>query len=298
LGAAPPPQDWPQAHQSSLIGYYRVFAENNIPVDFIHRKELEGGDLSQYRLVVVPYPIMFTEAAAAGLRRFVEQGGHAVAEARLAWNDDRGYAAEIIPGAGLHEVFGVREKNLWMRPSVELALVDTPHSLTAGLQGSLRGELYANTVTVLSEQASVLASIDGDPAIVASRFGKGQTLFIGSYLGWGNHPEQHEENNAFLLRLVDWAGIEKPVATSLDGTLDRPLVARLQESDDGHLLFLINHHPESQSASVTVRVGEGSYVLSEIVTGRRHTASAQNGSVEFGTSIGGHEVEIWSVKPR
>jgi beta-galactosidase len=26
---------------NSLMGYYRVFAENNIPVDFIHRNELE-----------------------------------------------------------------------------------------------------------------------------------------------------------------------------------------------------------------------------------------------------------------
>ena len=298
VGGAQRRQDWPQALQNSLVGYYRVFAENNVPVDFIHRNELERGDLSQYRLIVVPYPIMFTEAAAAGLRRFVERGGHAVAEARLAWNDDRGYAAEIIPGAGLHEVFGVREKNLWMRPSIELTVTDTRHPLTAGLRGSLRGELYANTVTVLSDRARVLASFGGDPAIVASRYGNGQTLFVGSYLGWGNHPEQRAENTSFILRLAEWAGIEKPVSTSLDGTLDRPLVARLQESDAGHLLFLINHHPGAQKPSVTVRVADGSYALSEIVTGRRQIATARNGRLEFDTSIGGRDVEVWSVRRR
>jgi beta-galactosidase len=298
VGGAQRRGDWPQAKQNSLIGYYRVLAENNIPVDFIHRNELERGDLSQYRLIIVPYPIMFTQAAAVGLRTFVERGGHAVAEARLAWNDERGYAAEVIPGAGLHEVFGVREKNLWMRPSIELSMVDTAHPLTGGLVGTLRGELYANTVTVLAEHARVLASIDGDPAIVASRFGNGQTLFIGTYLGWGNHPEQHEENNALVLRMAEWAGIEKPVSTSLDGALERPLVARLQESDDGYLLFLINHGTEAQEASVTVRVGDGSYALTELVTARQQTAAVQNGTLQFGTTIGGHEVEVWRLSRR
>jgi beta-galactosidase len=296
VGGAQRRQDWPQAHQSSLIGYYRVFAENNIPVDFIHRNELERGDLSQYRLVVVPYPIMLTRDAADGLRRFVERGGHAVAEARLAWNDDRGHAAEIIPGAGLHEVFGVREKNLWMRPSIEMAVADARHPLTAGLRGTLRGELYANTVTVLSDRAQVLATIDGDPAVVASRYGSGQTLFVGSYLGWGNHPEQNAANNTFVRRLAEWAGVEKPVSTSLDGALDRPLLARLQEGGEGHLLFLINHHPERQDAAVTVRLEDGAYALTEIVTGRQHTAPARNGRLEFRTGVGGREVEVWSLR--
>jgi hypothetical protein len=192
----------------------------------------------------------------------------------------------------------VREKSLWMRPRIELALVDSQHPLTAGLPSSLRGELYANTVTVLSGEARVLASIDGDPAIVVSRHGSGQTLFIGSYLGWGNHPEQHEGNSSFILRLADWAGIEKPVSTSLDGVLEHPLVARLQENDGGYLLFLINHHHEAQNASVAVRVTEGTYALSEIITGREQTATMRDGALQFDTRIGGQGVEVWSVRRR
>jgi beta-galactosidase len=297
VGGAQRRQDYPQAHQSSLMGYYRVFAENNIPVDFIHRNELERGELLQYQLIIVPYPIMFTREAAAGLRRFVERGGHAVAEARLAWNDDRGFAAEIIPGAGLHEVFGVREKALWMRPEVEIDLAGG-HPLTAGLEGPLRGELYANTVTLLSDQARVLATIGGDPAVVASRYGNGQTLFIGSYLGWGNHPQLNAPNTDFVRRLAEWAGIEKPVATSLDGVLETPLVARLQQSDQGFLLFLINHNPEAQNANVTVRLADGDYSLAEIVTGRELAGVARDGRLELETRIGGREVEVWSLRPR
>jgi beta-galactosidase len=299
VGGAQRRQDFPEAHPSSLIGYYRVFAENNIPVDFIHRNELERGDVSQYGLIVVPYPIMFTEAAAAGLRRFVERGGVAVAEARPAWNDERGHAAEVIPGAGLHEVFGVREAAAWMRPQVELALVDAAHPLTAGIEPrTLRGALHANTVELLSRDAQVLATIDGEPAVVVSRYGEGRTLFVGSYLGWGNHPAQHEATTEFVRRLAAWAGIEKPVGTSLDGGLEPPVVARLQENDDGYLLFLINHHPAAQHLAVTVRLDDGGYVLSELVSGRTVTDAARDGGLRLETRVGGRDVEVWSIVRR
>ena len=47
--------------------------------------------------------------AAEKLRDYVAQGGTLVSEARPAWNDERGFANERIPGAGLDEVFGARE---------------------------------------------------------------------------------------------------------------------------------------------------------------------------------------------
>lgn len=297
VGGAQRRSDWPEANASSLMGYYRVFADQNIPVDFIHRNELERGDVSQYQLIIVPYPLMFTDEAAAGLRRFVEAGGHAVAEARLAWNDDRGHAAEIIPGAGLHEVFGVREDEVWMRPVPELELVASDHPMTAGLgTGVLRGSLHASTVTPLSADAQVLATIGGQPAVVASRYGAGETLFIGSYIGWGNHPEHHDTTRAFILRMAEWAGVEKPVTTSLDGRMDPPVIARLQENDDGYLLFLINHNADGQDVTVTVRAADGAYAVSELVSGRQEQATARNGEVRLRTRVGGRDVEVWSFR--
>jgi beta-galactosidase len=306
VGGAERRQDYPEAHRNSLIGYYRVFMENNIPVDFIHRAELERGDLSQYQLIIVPYPIMLTQAAATGLRQYVEQGGHAVAEARLAWNDERGFAAEVIPGAGLHAVFGVREKHVWMRRDPRLVIADSGpvlvgaqhaaplQQLTAGLH-SLRGALYASTVDVLSKDARVLATTDGEPAVVASRYGKGETLFIGSYIGWGNQPEQQRDNTEFIRRLADWAGVTKPVGTSRDGT-SPPLVARLHQGQQGYLLFLINHDSTAQDASVTVRLPAGSYALTELTSGAARTVTADGAGLRFETHLDGRDAQVWSIR--
>jgi len=295
VGGAERRQDYPEAHRNSLIGYYRVFTEHNIPVDFIHRSELERGDLSQYALIIVPYPIMLTQAGATGLRRFVEQGGHAVAEARLAWNDERGFAAEVIPGMGLHEVFGVREKHVWMRREPRLVIADSG-PLTAGLH-TLRGALYASTVDVLSKDARVLATTDGEPALVESRYGNGTTLFIGSYIGWGNQPEQQPDNTEFIRRLAEWAGVAKPVGTSHDGTMGLPLIARLHESAQGYLLFLINHDSAGQDVAVTVRVPAGAYTLTELVNGgAARSANADGAGLRFDTRIDPKNAQVWSIR--
>jgi beta-galactosidase len=53
---------------------------------------------------------MLSRAAAAGIEKFVRQGGVVVAEARTAWNDEAGCCGEAVPGLGLERVFGCRER--------------------------------------------------------------------------------------------------------------------------------------------------------------------------------------------
>jgi beta-galactosidase len=179
----------------------------------------------------------------------------------------------------------------------ELELVDRPPA-DRGLAGALRGSLHASTVTPLSADARVLATIDGEPAVVASRYGAGQTLFIGSYLGWGNHPEQHEAQHGVhppARRLGRHREAGDDIA---DGRLDPPLVARLQENDDGYLLFLINHNADAQDITVSVRVRAGDYALTELVSEQQRSAAAQNGELRIETRVGGQDVNVWSLKRR
>jgi beta-galactosidase len=203
----------------------------------------------------------------------------------------------------LHEVFGVREKHVWMRREPRLVISDSMvgaqhaaplRALTADLK-TLRGALYASTVDVLSKDARVLATIDGEPALVAARHGKGETLFIGSYIGWGNHPEQQRDNTEFIRRLADWAGITKPVSTSHDGTTP-PLVARLHQGVQGYLLFLVNHDSAGRGAAVTVDVPRGTYAMTELVNGATRTLRADGGVLRLNVDVGGRDAQVWSIK--
>jgi beta-galactosidase len=285
---------------TSLTGFYRPLAENNVPVDFIHRRDLETADLSQYKLIIFPCPILMTPEAAAGLKRYVERGGSLVAEARLAWNSEHAYSADVIPGMGLSEVFGIHEAKIVTREAVRMVVGDTNHPALSRLKKgeALRGAQFAESLAVLpNSTARVLATLeDGSPAITSSTYGKGQTFFIGSFLGLANQPT-NKSTNQLLLGLLDWAKVQKPVTTSLDGAdPETPLEARLQEHADGRLLFLINHAVVPKSVTVKVTVpADGEFALREILRGQTERQRATAAVLTLTREIPAKQVEVWDI---
>lgn len=293
-------RDYPAALTNSLIGYFQSFANHNIHVDFIHREHIENNDLSQYKLVIIPYPIMFTRKAADGLRKFVANGGYVVAEARMAWNDDRGYASEIIPGLGLHDIFGVREDEVRMRENLNLTVTDLKHPALVGLkQGDLlKGSLYSQSVKPLEgSSVQVLATTEqGQPAIVNSVYGKGEAMLVGSYLGMANFPDVNPVNDRFFTNLIGWAGIKRPFTTSLDGRTSAQVEVRLQENRNGQLLFIINHSDSAEELDVNLTVDKnGNYKFREIIAGNQLTLKSENNNLKIGTKIDRKQVQVWKI---
>lgn len=307
-------------HSNSLIGYYRFFSEHNIPVDFIHRKDLESRDLSQYKMVIVPYALMFTQKAADGLKAYVANGGHAFSEARIAWNDDRGYAAHIIPGMGLSEVFGVKESKVNTVKEVAIKIPDNTQPVTSNLKKNdlVRGAFFAESLEVLSKnsQTKVLGYFpDDSPGIVSSNYGKGQAMYVGSFLGiadsrgtlWDQSTSLsvavkdslNVNNNNFLMGLLDWAKISLPFKTTFKDKPNANIVIRLHENEDGFLLYVLNQGTSLEKPiNIHLEVKDnGKYLLEEITKSKKVSQNAQQHSVEINTDdIEGKNVEIWSIK--
>ena len=299
-------------HSKSLIGYYRVFSDNNIPIDFIHRRDLESGKIEQYKLIIVPYPLMFTQEAATSLMTFVKNGGYLLAEARFAWNDEKGYATDIIPGMGLSEVFGVREAKVEVKNKVRMNILETSHPAFNKLTGSnLTGEYFSESLEILpGSNAEVLARFeDNTPAITGSSFGEGNTILIGSFLanrvsssyqGTARiDPEFQEDNDEFLLGLLDWANIDRPFTTSHDGKQDS-IVVKLHMNPQGYLLYALNQGRTTKRINIRLKVKEDSnYTLKEMLQDRLINKSSQNKVLEFRTEeIQGSGVEVWSIIPK
>ena len=285
------------AYQNSLTGYYRAFAENNIPIDFIHRREVETADLSRYKLIMVPWPLILSPEAAAGLKKYVAQGGSLVSEARLAWNSEHAYTADVIPGMGLSEVFGIQETKVVTRTDVRMIIDDTTFPALAKYKkgDDLRGAQFAESVEILpAKTARVLAHLDdGTPGVTTSTYGKGQTLFIGSFLNFTGRS-----NNQFLLGLLDWAKVSRPFKTSQDGLdPDTPLEARLQENAGGYLLYLINHGTAAKPVMVDLNLKEdGQFTLNEIVHKQVVQKRSQNKTLSFSSDLPAKQVAIWDIR--
>lgn len=288
-------------HQNSLFGYYRFFAEHNIPVDFIHRKNLESGEVLQYKLIVVPYPLMFSQSAADGLKKFVKQGGFVVAEARLAWNDERGFAAHTIPGMGLDEVFGAHETSVKMSDKVAMKVIANTHPAMKGFDqnDSLKGTYFAESLQPIKDRPiQVLASLDdGTPGIIASKYGKGETILLGSFLGIANHPDADQKNNQFLMNLLDWAKIIRPFTTSHDRRIDTPVEVRVQTNSNGLVMFVINHGENDEAVNIQINANKDqTFTCREMISNRKMTQKSINKILNLDSKVSRRSVEVWDIR--
>ena len=295
-------RDYPGALANSLIGYFQTFTNHNIPVDFIHREHVERNELSQYKLLIVPYPIMFTREAAEGLREFVKNGGYVLAEARLAWNDESGYASEIIPGLGLQEVFGVRENEVRMGDNIRLTITDIKHPVLEGLKARdlLKGSLFEESLLPLTgHNVQVLATtVKGHPALINARFGKGEAMLAGSFLGMGNFPEVDTVNDKFFVNLLKWASIDRPFTTSLDGRLSKQVEVRLQRNNTGLLLYIINHSDNEEETAINLKVDNDSdFRIRDVIKNDVKTQKSKDDVLELKTLVAPKKVVVWEISP-
>ena len=201
--------------RNSMLGIYRALFEQNIQADFIHPDEVAGGLASKYDVVYLSYPLMLQQAVADALKAYVRGGGTLISEARPAWNNERGHANTRIPGAGLDEVFGAREKALRSPEAVTFTGekdLDGPLAPLAGR--TFNGVAFAEHLEVTGQSTRVLArfpaagSAPGDPAIVMSTYGTGRAILIGSFpsAAFEQQPETMRANGELLQRLVASAG--------------------------------------------------------------------------------------------
>ena len=277
--------------RDSLLGVYRALFPTNVPLDFVHADHLKAADLAPYKLVVLPYPLMLSAKAAAELREYARGGGSLVVEARAGWNDERGRAADVIPGLGLAEVVGAREADVQTVEKGKAALV-----AEEGLPGLKKGEVlpgrwYEESLEPTAPGARVVARFaNGAPAAVVSSFGKGQALMLGSYVSAGYVTQPEETTRRFYGGLLDWAGVRRPLAVSGD-----PVEVRLLESGREHLVFVFNHAATPATTAVTLRVPLDGRVVEDLVHGGPAGATAVADGLEWRGTIGPRDVRVLRI---
>jgi beta-galactosidase len=238
--------------RDSLLGVYKAFWPENVPVDFVHAGSLSAETLAQYRLLYLPYPPMLPSYAGAVLREYVQRGGHLVAEARAGWNSEKGRASDIIPGMGLHEVFGAREAAVETAPGGRTVLV-----FDGGLKVPARW--FREVLEPMGGRVAARFE-DGAAAAVESSFGKGKALLVGSYPAAAYHSMPGEDARKWFLSLLDWAGVRKPLVA--EGGVE----ARWLESGARRIVFVFNHDRDAKQVRLRWQEG-GRWRIEDLIEG-------------------------------
>lgn len=178
--------DWCDHRQStlsidSMSGWYRVFWDENVPVDVLHEDHLDAASLRRYRLVVLPVPAALSRNARDALAAYVRGGGTLVSDPYFCPYTDAFWLDARVPGGGFDEVFGCRELDIHRAgPCVEVRRGERTFRVTGS---HLREEFTLRGGTALAAYGE-----GGGPAAVANRWGSGTAIIVGVNLGLAHAP--------------------------------------------------------------------------------------------------------------
>jgi beta-galactosidase len=240
------------AERDSLMGLHRAFFERQIPVDFVHPQDVTQNNLGQYKILFLPFPVMLSKDVADGIKRYVQNGGTAVAEARLAWNDERGFASDVIPGFGLDEIFGAKEKLIRPADNPRITIESSADLPDLNTIQTIAGDAFEEDLDPV-KGARVLGRFgNGAPAIVEHAFGKGKAILLGSFVALAYDKQPSDSNKGFFLSLAQAAGVSSDIDATGSGTSE--LEVRRLVNEHEQVVFAFNHSKNPADATLSVRM--------------------------------------------
>ena len=240
------------AERDSLLGFYRAFLEAHIPVDFVDAQDVAENKLRQYKIMFLPFPVMLSKDVAEGVKRYVQDGGTAVAEARLGWNDERGFASDVIPGFGLDQIFGAKEKLIRPAESVPITLEAAAELPGVRATQTVNGSAFEEELEPTSGARVFGRFADGNAAIVENSYGKGRGVLIGSFVALAYQRDGNAAAKQLFLLLARGAGVIPDIEVTGEGTSDVE-VRRLLNARD-QIVFAFNHSKEQAMTTVLLRL--------------------------------------------
>lgn len=251
----------------ALGGAYRAFAGAGFEVDFVAPDGLER---LACRLLVLPFTMLLSDVAGAAIERFVAGGGSLLAFAKTATLDGRGWSWDVRPGAGLADVFGVREASVRVdKDSIRLTV--HPDPLLPGFAGGEVEGAWHRQVLVPAEGTNVLGRFeDGTVGATVRRHGSGLAFAIGTHLDVAVARGPSGSASELLASIADAAGARRlwrvPAAT--DG-LPR-VYARLRTNGTRGLLTVTSTAETEMEPEVLVAAGQATDLVSGAILATTH----------------------------
>ncbi len=269
----------------SMNGYYRMFWEENIPVDIIH--EDVPCELSDYKLIVVPSPFAVSAELSERLKEYVKNGGIIISDPFYGAFESDFKLSYKVPGHGFDEIFGCREYDMNLGRTVSV--------VRDGKKYTLRGSKQLEILTATTGDV-ICRSDDGTALMISGKYGKGEAIIAAVNLGlcyskrtligddFVSSDAQQSEDIAKLLvlELAERAGVSKNITDAPDVKVS--VIGHDEKNED--IVILINSRSAESSGKLC---GVGVWSDCESLYGEAKCAVKDG---EFSFTVGPNESAI------
>jgi beta-galactosidase len=221
---------------NQILSYYKPLRNLTQSVDIVQ----PTAPLDSYKLVVAPGLAVLTDEAAKNLIAYVQNGGHLVLGQRAGMKDgDNSLQPHRGPGP-LTDLLGGRVEQFY-------AIDDTPESIVPvdGKWGTTTSKIWAEQLSTSSPDTEVLMRygksngwLDGQPAAITRKVGKGRITYIGAWM-----------DDAALLNAAKWMTETSSISAAF-GPVPEGVDVYPREGNGKKVFILVNFAKTPQTVTL------------------------------------------------
>ena len=249
---------------AEMVAFYRPLREKAQGVDIVSTH----APLERYKAVVAPALNVLPEATADRLLTYVRAGGHLLLGPRSGMkNSYNGLHPQQQPGP-LAAALGARVTQFYALDHVVPVLLQESHGEASG-----EANIWAETLAQTASDSRVLARygvsngwLDGEPAAVTRRVGKGSLTYLGAYL-----------DSASLDTLIGSFLAESNVRSMVPGVPKGVEVC--VRNGPRNVIILLNHNTSAVTVQLPASLNATSLLPSVRIAGNQVVLSAHGVAV-------------------
>lgn len=217
-----------------LLDYYQPLKDALGAVDIVEAAE---APLAGYKLVVAPSLNLIPDAMAKRLADYVRGGGHLILGPRSGMKDEYNRLDPVRQPGPLAELLGGQVEQFYaLDEAVEVG------SGTAAIWAELLSTSAPDTQVVL-RYGKANGWLDGKPAVISRRAGKGRITYVGALV-----------DDAVMKALIDGELAEAGVARDFAVPADVELMTR--EGKGREIVILVNHGREARQVMLPAEMSD------------------------------------------
>ncbi|MEN6358404.1 MAG: alpha-amylase family protein [Armatimonadota bacterium] len=243
----------------SYLGYFLAMTRSHVPFDVVLDKNISLEKLAKYRVLILPNSACLSDSQIECIRQFVHNGGSVVAEFETGAYDETGQARDINPLLGLFGVGGIKSmmKPVSMEEYVRIKQTHpaigklAPGQLIARPTYSLKCVASHDTCVpsvFMNEVGGVYSPLKGEsdnPALIASSYGMGRTVYMPSLVGDFYNKFKLPDYEDLIEGIISWAHVN-PLMVETDCPPTVEIEPRWNAQKDKILIHLVNNTGDMQ----------------------------------------------------